>query len=164
MLKGYLRYFGPKTLNWLTHYWMPVGKNVVIMGGGIHGCQTAAFLVKRGRKVTIVETEETIGTGLLEYVIKPSLLHWLGEKGTEMLAGVKYEEINNRGLTITTREGEKRIIEADTIITALPLLPDMAFIKNLEGVAPEFYAIGDCKNPKLTVDAVANGASLGLTI
>ena len=51
------------------------------MGGGIHGCQTAAFLVKRGRKVTIVETRETIGDGLLEINIKPLLLGWLAQNG-----------------------------------------------------------------------------------
>jgi 2,4-dienoyl-CoA reductase (NADPH2) len=163
-LKSALKFFSPQFLNRLTHYWMPVGKNVVIMGGGIHGCQTASFLVKRGRKVTIVDTNETIGNGLLEYLIRPWLLHWLAGKGTEMLAGVKYEEITSKGLTVTTKDGKKRTIEANTIITALPLLPDQSLIKNLEKLAPEFYAIGDCNNPKLTVDAVAEGSRIGLKI
>lgn len=163
-LKVYLRYMGPEILNRLTKYWMPVGKKVVIMGGGIHGCQTAAFLIKRGRQVTIVESGEKIGDGLLEIVIKPLLLNWLTEKGTIMLAGVKYEEILDKGLVITTKEGQKKIVEADTIITALPLLPGVKLSKNLEGLVPEFYLVGDCKNPKLTVDAVTDGANVGLKI
>jgi 2,4-dienoyl-CoA reductase (NADPH2) len=163
-LKSALKFFSPQFLNKLTHYWMPVGKNVVIMGGGIHGCQTAAFLVKRGRKVTIVDTDESIGNSLLVYIIRPWLLHWLAEKGTEMLAGVKYEEVTSKGLTVTTRDGKKRTIEANTIVTALPLLPDQEQIKSFEKLAPEFYAIGDCNNPKLTVDAVADGSKIGLKI
>ena len=33
---------------------MPIGKRVVIVGGAIQGCEPAEFLIKRGRKVTIV--------------------------------------------------------------------------------------------------------------
>ena len=40
---------------------MPIGKKVVIIGGGIQGCELAEFLVKRNRKVTIVDSAETLG-------------------------------------------------------------------------------------------------------
>ena len=33
-----------------------IGKNVVVIGGALQGCELAEFLAKRGRKVTIVET------------------------------------------------------------------------------------------------------------
>jgi 2,4-dienoyl-CoA reductase (NADPH2) len=159
-LKGYMRFLGPRVLRWLTKFWMPLGKRVVIMGGSIHGCQTAEFLVKRGRKVTIVDTAEEIGEGLLETYIKPHLLNWLNEKGVAMLPGVKYEEITDKGLTITTQEGKKQTIEADTIVTALPLLPNTEFLKELNGIVPEVYAIGDCKDPHLIVDAIADGSRI----
>jgi len=90
-LKTYLKFFGPRLLSWLTKIWMPLGKRVVIMGGGIHGCQTAAFLVKRGRRVTIVETGKEIGDGLLEVLVKPHLLMWFDDKGVSMKAKVKYD-------------------------------------------------------------------------
>jgi 2,4-dienoyl-CoA reductase (NADPH2) len=163
-LKGYMRFFGPRLLRWLTRFWMPLGKRVVILGGGIHGCQTAEFLVKRGGQVTIVETAEEIGEGLLETFVKPHLLNWLEEKGVAMLAGAKYEEIIDEGLTITTKEGERQTIEADTIVTALPLLPNTALLESLKGSAPEVYAVGDCKEPHLIVDAIADGARIARTI
>ncbi len=62
-LRFYLRLFGPKLLRELTRFWMPVGKNVVIIGGAIQGCQLGEFLTKRGRQVTIVETGEIWGKG-----------------------------------------------------------------------------------------------------
>jgi 2,4-dienoyl-CoA reductase (NADPH2) len=144
----------------LTKVWMPIGKRVVIMGGNIQGCQTAEFLVKRGRKVTIVDTAEEIGEGLLEAFVKPHLLNWLDEKGVAMLPGVTYEEITDKGLTITTKEGKKQTLEADTIVTALPLLPNTELLKELDGIVPEVYAIGDCKDPHLIVDAIADGARI----
>jgi 2,4-dienoyl-CoA reductase (NADPH2) len=163
-LKGYLRFFSPRLLRPLTKIWMPIGKRVVIMGAGIQGCQTAEFLVERGRKVTIVDTDEEIGEGLLDTFIKPHLLNWLYENGVTILPGVKYEEINDIGLTITTKEGRKETIEADTIVTALPMLPNKELLKGLDGMVPEVYAIGDCKDPQLVVNAVADGSRIAREI
>jgi hypothetical protein len=74
------------------------------------------------------------------------------------LPGVQYKEIIDNGLTITTKEGKRLSLEADTIVTALPLLPNTGLYKSLEGSAPEVHAIGDCREPHLTVDAVADGS------
>ncbi len=156
-LKIYLRFFGPRFLRWLTRFWMPLGKRVVIMGGGVHGCQVAEFLVKRGRKVTLVETAPEIGDGLLETLVKPRLLMWLAEKGVTMMTGVKYEEVTQKGLMITTKEGKRQTLEADTILTAIPLLPNTEFLKNIEGGGFEFFAIGDCREPNMIIDAIADG-------
>jgi 2,4-dienoyl-CoA reductase (NADPH2) len=163
-LKGLLGFLSPKTLRWLTNFYLPVGKKVVIMGGNIQGCQTAEFLVKRGRQVTIVDTAEEIGDGLLEIFVKPHLLNWLDEKGVAMLSGVKYEEITDKGLTITDKGGKKETLEADTVVTALPLKPNTEFAKSLEGAASEVHAIGDCREPHLIVDAIAEGARIARAI
>jgi 2,4-dienoyl-CoA reductase (NADPH2) len=163
-LKGFLRFFGPKVLRWLTNFWMPIGEKVVIMGGNIQGCQTAEFLVKRGRKVTIVDTAEEIGDGLLEAFVKPHLLNWLDEKGVAMMPGVTYEEINDQGLAITTKEGKRQTIEADTIVTAMPLKPGTEFFNKLNGCAPEVYAIGDCRELNMIKDAIADGSRIARAI
>ena len=163
-LKFFLRFLGPRFLRWATQFWMPIGKRVVIMGGSLHGCQVAEFLVKRGRKVTIVETSDKIGEGLLEILIKPRLLLWLSEKGVALMTEVKYEEITEQGLTIKTKEGKREILEADTIVTALPLLPNTDFLKGIEGSVSEVYTIGDCKEPRMIVDSVAEGSRIARTI
>jgi 2,4-dienoyl-CoA reductase (NADPH2) len=163
-LKTYLRLFGPRMLRWLTKFWMPLGKRVVIMGGGVQGCQVAEFLVKRGRKVIIVDTVKEIGYGLLETLVKPHLLNWLAEKGVAMMTEVKYGEITDKGLTITTKEGKRQTIEADTIVTAIPLQTNTEFLKGLEGSAPEVYAIGDCKEPNMIIDAIADGSRIARSI
>ena len=81
-----------------------------------------------------------------------------------MLPGIKYEEITDQGLTITSNEGKKQTLEADTIVTALPLLPNTKLLKELEGIAPEVYAIGDCKDAHLIVDAIADGSRIARAI
>jgi 2,4-dienoyl-CoA reductase (NADPH2) len=156
-LKFFLRFFGPETLRWLSKFYMPIGKKVVIIGGAIQGCELAEFLTKRGRKVTIVEKAEFIGEGMVDALLW-QLLIWFKKKGVTLINGVKeYVEITDKGLTIINKGGERQIIEADTVVPALPLMPNMGLMERLKGKVTEVYAIGDCKEPHLIVDAIAAG-------
>ncbi len=161
-LKKYQRLFGPMTIRWLTRFWMPIGKRVVIIGATLEGCELAEFFVKRGRKVTIVDTgtmeELGIGMGPLN---KLCLFGWLAEKGAAMMAEVGFEKITDQGLIITTKEGEKQTIAADTIVITSPLTPDTKLADSLEGKVTEIYPIGDSRDPGLIVDAIADGAKIG---
>ena len=120
--------------------------------------------VKRGRKVTIVDSAETaMGEGLSENN-RIRLLWWLSKKGTAMLTGVQYEAITDEGLITVTQEGERQTIEADTIIPAIPLTPNTELVKSLEGKVPEIYAIGDGREPRLIIDAIADGSRIAHAI
>jgi len=159
-LKFYLKFLGPKALLWLTKIWMPIGKRVVIIGGAIQGCELAEFLIKRHREVTIVHDGKTLGEGIpVEDLMR--FLPWLERKGIARFTEAKYEEITDKGLVITTKEGEKKTLEADTMIATLPFLPNTDAIKSLEGKSPEIYTIGSCGEPGLIVNAIADGARIG---
>ena len=163
-LKFFLRFLGPAAINRLSRLWMPVGKKVVIIGGGIQGCELAEFLVKRGRQVTIVDTAEVLGQGMVNH-LKLQLFAWFREKRVTLVSGVKqYVEINEKGLVVLTPEGYNRTLPADSIIPALPLQPDTALIKSLEGKVPEIYTAGDCARSGLIVDAIGDGYRIGRSI
>lgn len=157
-LKNYSRLFGPNTLRRLTKFWMPIGKRVVIIGGGIQGCELGEFLTRRGRQVTIVDTAEVLGAGMVD-VLQDHLFIWFRKKGVRLVSGIKeYVEITDQGLTVINREGQKETLEADSIIPALPLKSNLDLMKSLEGKVPEIYAVGDCKEPLLIADAIGTGA------
>jgi thioredoxin reductase len=84
-------------------------------------------------------------------------LDWYDKKGGAMITGVKDMEITDEGLVITTKDGEKQTLQADSIVPTSPLAPNTELLKSLEGKAPEIYAIGDCQEPRMIVDAIANG-------
>jgi 2,4-dienoyl-CoA reductase (NADPH2) len=159
MLKTYLRYFSPKFLRAMTKVWMPIGKRVVIIGGAIQGAELAEFLVKRGRKLTIIglETEKgEIGDGLARRK-QMKLIEWLGEKGVPMLTKAKINQVTDKGVNITTKEGVTQTIEGDTVVPALPYKPNTALYDSLKGKVPEIQLIGDSKDPRLILDAVYEG-------
>jgi 2,4-dienoyl-CoA reductase (NADPH2) len=156
MLKIYLRLLGPRALGWLTRFWMPIGKRVVVIGGAIQGSELAEFLVKRHRKVTILHTNEALGEGMTADNQR-RLFRWLDEKGVTIFTSVKYEEVTDKRLSIINKEGKRITLESDTILLALPLQPNTDLIKSLERAAPEIYPIGDCREPHLIADAIADG-------
>jgi 2,4-dienoyl-CoA reductase (NADPH2) len=157
-LKRLMRFLKPETVIRLTKFWMPIGKRVVIIGGDIQGCELAEFLVKRGRKVTITSTAgpDELGQGLApEKILR--LISWFSAKGVNIMNGVKYEEITDKGLTVTTDTGERQTISADNIVLAMPLTPDVRLLNNLKGKGPEIHVVGDCAKPGLIIDAIADG-------
>jgi pyruvate/2-oxoglutarate dehydrogenase complex dihydrolipoamide dehydrogenase (E3) component len=163
-IRFFLRFFGPETLRWLSRFYMPIGKKVVVIGGAIQGCELAEFLTKRGRKVTIVEKAEVMGEGMVDALLG-HLLIWFKKKGVTMISGVKeFVEITEKGLTIINKEGERQIIKADTVVPALPLTPNIGLVESLKRKVPEFYAIGDCKEPHLIADAIAAGSRIARAV
>jgi 2,4-dienoyl-CoA reductase (NADPH2) len=163
-LKFFSRFFGPETLRWLSRFYMPIGKTVVVVGGAIQGCELAEFLTKRGRKVTIVDKAERMGDGMVDALLE-HLMIWFRKKGVTMINGVKeYVEITDKGLTIIDNEGKKRTIAADTIVPALPLTANTALLEGLKKKVSEVYAIGDCKEPALIADAIGTGLRTARTV
>jgi 2,4-dienoyl-CoA reductase (NADPH2) len=163
MLKFFLKFTGPKILRSLTKFWMPIGKRVVIIGGGIQGCELAEFLVKRRRKVTIVDSSNNPGEEIIQH-LRQQLFWWFREKSVVLLTGVQPVVITKKGLTVLTKEGYKRTIEADNIVPAAPMQSNMELVDNLKQKVAEVYAIGDCSNPRLIADAIADGWRIGNAI
>ena len=163
-LKFFLRFMGPKALRWLTKFHMPIGKRVVIIGGSIQGCELAEFLTKRGKKVTIVDQAEITGKGLVG-IMQEYLFTWFDKKGVIRIGGIKeYVGITGEGLSIINREGEKETLGADTIVPALSLIPNAAMVDKIKNMVPEVYAIGDCQEPSLIVDAIGTGLRTAITV
>jgi 2,4-dienoyl-CoA reductase (NADPH2) len=156
-LKDDLDLIEPSIMRGMNKYWEFVGENVVIIGGTVEGSGLAEFLVERCRNVTLVDEGSIWGDELL--LRSPSM-----EKVTRM-PEVKYLRITDRGLIITTKDGRKNTITADTIITAANPRPNTDLLKTIEGKAPEVYLLGIEKNePNSIINAIGNGYHVAKTI
>ena len=71
---------------------------------------------------------------------------------------VQYEEITDKGLNVTTRDGKRQTIEADTIITATSPRLNKELLKAFEGKVPEVYLVGiEDEEPSSIMNAIGNG-------
>jgi 2,4-dienoyl-CoA reductase (NADPH2) len=158
-LKFFIRIFGPQRLRALTRIWMPVAKNVVIIGGALQGCQLGEFLTKRGRKVTIVDTEKELGKWMYPER-KTRLFYWFRKKGVKLTGGVKLEKITPEGLSFS-KDNNVQFLKVDKVMPALPLSPNLELLKQLQSKVGEIYTVGDCITPGIIPDATASGWEVG---
>ncbi len=163
-LKLLLRIFNANQLNRLSRMWMPVGKQVAIIGSGIQACELAEFLVKRNRIVTIIDKEELPGVDIVPDETKDSLLRWLVNKGTVFHMKAEILEIVSAGVRFLSDNGTETTVKADSIIPALPLMPNQELCESLENQVGAIYMVGDCSKPGLIPDAVNAGAEVGYKI
>jgi 2,4-dienoyl-CoA reductase-like NADH-dependent reductase (Old Yellow Enzyme family)/thioredoxin reductase len=140
-----------------------VGEKVVVIGGELVGCETAEFLADQGKQVTVVRRGAAMAEKLSPSARELLLLR-LEAKGVTLLTGVKYEEISEKGLTIITREGERKTLEADTIVLAAGARSDIELFQALQGKVKEVYLAGDCVQPRRIVDAISEGSQIALKI
>jgi thioredoxin reductase len=164
-LKFFLKYLSPTQLEKLTKLWMPVGKNVVVTGGTLHGCELAEFLTKRNRKVTMVHNgpKEELGKGMTIDDLE-NLWPWLKRKGVPIEADVKYIRVVDNGLVVGTKDGKEKTLDANNICTTQDFVPNTDLVSKLKGLVPEVYNIGSSNEPGLIVDAMREGAKIGYAI
>lgn len=140
-----------------------VGDRVIIVGGELVGCETAEFLAEKGKRVTIMRRGTEMATGVGP-CIRPSLLGRLAEKGVILLPGIKYNEVTPDGIVITTKDGERKTYEADTIVLAAGALPNRKLYEDMKARMKEVHCIGDCVEPRTIRNAIAEGYRVGLHI
>jgi len=157
------RFLTPYDIRWLTRYWMPIGKKVAIVGGDFVACELAEFLAHRGRKVTIVGS----GTDLAVELSIPGrwkLMNSLSESGVTMITAAKCQEITREGVVINTKDGERRTVEADTVLFAEGIEPNPKLFQAIEGKVSPIYRAGDCKGLGLIEGAMADAATIASKI
>ena len=163
--RKYVGVLGSGVLSSLSKIYLPIGKSVVVVGSDLKGLEAAEFLVKRGRKVTIVDEAEAPGEGMNIYIMM-KLMPWFASKGVEILNGVKYGAISAKGMVVTTKDGERRAIDAETVMVIEKDRKNTALYEKVKGLAPEVHLIGDAKEDKNSwyIGAVHEGARTGLAI
>lgn len=147
----------------------PKGK-VLVIGGGLVGCEVADLLADLGdgsagsvTAVTIIEMLPDIAMDEVE-ISRMLLIPRLREKGVKWLASATVKQITEDG-AIITRDGKEETIEGiDHIIIACGTKSVDTLSKSIEGVVPEVYVIGDAKQPRLALEAIAEGAEVGRKI
>jgi len=140
-----------------------VGQRVVIIGGGLVGCETAEFLSKHGKKITVIEMLDEPAAGVGSS-FKPGLISRLAADGVTMMTGVECKKIFAEGVVITARDGKEQTLAADTVVLAAGAKPDRRLLQEIKGLAPEIYPIGDCVEPRRILEAISEGHRIGLLI
>ncbi|MBR2868518.1 MAG: FAD-dependent oxidoreductase [Clostridia bacterium] len=138
----------------------PSGKNVVVIGGGSIGCETAEFLAKQGKKVSIIEMTDTFAgnTGKTAQTI---LLGHLKGNGVKLLSESRVEKVTATEVFYKSKDGKTDTVKADTVVLAIGNRPDTSLYDSLKDKINEIYNIGDSNGGGIIPNAVYDGYTVG---
>ena len=118
------------------------GRNIVILGGGMIGCETAEYLTSQGKEVTIVDMLPKLGRDIGPSTRWSTLMR-INRWGIKQLLSTEIKSITDEGV-IVEKEGESYPISADTVVLSAGLKPNNDLFNALKDQIPQIYSIGDC--------------------
>jgi len=139
------------------------GRNVVIVGGGMVGCETGHHLAEQGKTVTIIEILKRMASDML-FMTRRRLMDGLRSKKVTLLTSATCEEVKEGTVHVTTADGKKETVPADTIIVAVGYKANDRLYKALEGKVPAIYCIGNSSEPRRILEATSEGYQAGLAL
>ncbi len=137
--------------------------NVLIIGGGLVGAETADFLGEHEHQVTIIDMLPEIGMNFVPS-IKTFLKQRYKQYGVTEITNSMVKEING---DVVTYEQNGEVVELkgiDTVVVASGSKPYNPLEEKLQGKVKELYVIGDAKEVRLALNAIEEGARIALAI
>ena len=119
-----------------------MGKNIVIIGGGEIGCETALYLKEQGKKVTVIEMLPTLSPETFH--LTRDIMLWNMEDGITAHTGASCKEITKDSVRFTDKDGQEQTVPCDNVIISAGMRSRVALAESFRDCAPEFRAIGDC--------------------
>ncbi|CAB1367654.1 FAD-dependent oxidoreductase [Denitratisoma oestradiolicum] len=142
-----------------THWWMPLGKHIVIIGGELVGLELAEFLMERGRTVTVVDDAPRFGAGLL-LVRRMRMLEELKEHGVGLFPSAQDIRIDKDAVRFTLKEGGAQAIPADHVIVAKGATGNPVVADQLRAAGFNVHAFGDCTGVSYIEGAIRGAADI----
>lgn len=130
-------------------------KEVVVVGGGMVGVETAEFLAEIGKEVTIIEILERVAEDLGP-VARMFQKKRLAQKGVKILTKTKVEEIKEDGV-MAKKDGKSLFISAEGIVIAVGSSPNKELAALLDDKVPTCL-IGDSIETRDILNAIHDGS------
>jgi 2,4-dienoyl-CoA reductase (NADPH2) len=167
------------------------GRNVVVIGGGAVGCETALYLAQIGtltpdelhflfvnqaettdtlmklatrglKNITLVEMTGRIGSDIGQST------GWiirqdLGRYGVGLMTNTSALEISLQGVVVEKNQ-EKATVAADTVVLALGTLPENTLYESIKDLPCQVILVGDAHKPTKAYDAVHQAFAAALEV
>ncbi|MPM87753.1 Cinnamate reductase [bioreactor metagenome] len=147
----------------LSKLWMPLGRRVVVIGGGLVGLELAEFLLDRGREVTVLEPGTHPGTELA-IVRRWRVVEAVKAHGKlQLLAQV--QNITRKEVIWTDKSGAVQSTPADSVVIALGAQPDASVAEAIARMTSvPVQQLGDSHELGYIEGAMHSGHRAGATV
>ncbi len=133
------------------------GKNVLVVGGGLIGMETADFLSEQGSQVTLVEMLKR--SPVLKITSHGYMLHTrLRDKNCRLLFNTTLKSISEGSVEIETDGQGTTLSPIDQVVLAVGLKARDGLKGPLDALKIPYAVIGDALRPRRIIEAVEEGA------
>ena len=139
-----------------------VADTVVVLGGGLAGCECAVHLGMEGKQVHLVEMRDSLAVDC-NIRHRPILMQQV-DKYTTVHTGLQGLRVTEDGLVCKDGEGKEVLIPGKTVICAVGQRSNRDTVNELRGCAPFVREIGDCARVSNITNAVYQGYHAALDI
>jgi 2,4-dienoyl-CoA reductase-like NADH-dependent reductase (Old Yellow Enzyme family) len=157
----------PSLLREASKAYMPLGKEVVVIGGGLVGLELAEFLIERGRRVVVLEEGPRFGLELA-HPRRWRILHDLRTHGAVLVANAVVREIGDREVAYEIRtspsEGQLAKVLAESVILATGLEANPSVAAHLQSAGVPIREIGDVTGVGYLEGAIRDGFEAALAL
>ena len=129
------------------------GKKVLVVGGGMVGCETAAFLGEQEHDVTVIEFRDTVGADVI-HEHRVYLMKDFEEYGIGQITGAKVCRFFEDGVEYETADGEHHETRGyDSVVLSMGYRNYNPLEEQVKAIVPDTYVIGDAIRARRALDA-----------
>lgn len=135
---------------------------VLIIGGGMVGCEVADFLGEFDYDITIVDMLDDVAKDVMDFV-RYFLLKRLEDHNVKIKTNTKVKEIRPNSILAETNGKEVELEDFDHIVLAVGYKAYNPLEDDLKDKV-ETHVIGDAVKSRKAIDAIYEGARIGIQI
>ncbi len=139
-----------------------VTDKVVVLGGGLAGCECAIHLAQEGKEVHLVEMRDQLAVDA-NIRHRPILMQMI-DKYVTVHTGVAGQKITDEGIICLDKEGNEVFVPGTSTVVAVGQRANRQIVEELLDIAPVVREVGDCIRPSNITNAIYEGYHAGLDI
>lgn len=140
-----------------------IGNNIVVIGGGSIGIETALFLYHLGKRIQIIEIKNDILLEDIEFLKKCELKLMIKNSNLNVHKEARVVKIKYDAIEIL-KNNKTFFIPFDSVIITIGMKPKKIFLPEEKNITNSVYLIGDCKEVGNLFNATHDGYSIGSII
>jgi 2,4-dienoyl-CoA reductase (NADPH2) len=139
------------------------GRTVTVIGSDLVALETAEFLARSERVVTVISTGKQFGKGL-PLVRRWRVLSDLRTLGVALLPHARDIVIDRAAVSYVNPQNQRRTLQADTVIILEGAVADVSLAETLRSDGLQVHVAGDCSGVGYIQGAIYAAARLAVQI
>ena len=143
-----------------------IGQKIIMIGGGLAGCETSLYLADQEHQVIIVEMQNRLAPESFGLELTATIRQIEQRPQIMVKTGWRCTEISTASARVKNAAGLEEIIKGDSVIYSLGMIARRAEVESLRAAAgpAAVFEVGDCVRGAKVYEAISEGFMAAMRI